>query len=79
MSDPRSLVENVAKGLVERPEAVEVFEHPEAGGVRFEVHVAPEDVGRIVGREGRTIRALRTLLATASEIDRTRYVVDVVG
>ncbi len=79
MSDPRSLIESLARELVDDPTRVEVFEHPEPGGVRFELRVAPEDVGRLVGRGGRTVRAIRNLLSTASEIDRTRYFVDVAG
>ena len=72
-------LESLARELVEEPARVEVFEHPEPGGVRFEVRVAPDDVGRLVGRGGRTVRAIRNLLAAASEIDRTRYFVDVAG
>lgn len=79
MSDPRSLVESLARALVERPEAVEVSEHPDPEGVRFEVRVAPDDVGRLVGRDGRTVRAIRILLDAASDVDRTRYLLDVVG
>jgi predicted RNA-binding protein YlqC (UPF0109 family) len=79
VSDPRTLIESLCRGLVEQPDEVEVFEHPESGGVRFEVRVAAEDIGRVVGREGRTVRAIRSLLQTASEIDRTRYLLDVSG
>ena len=77
MSDPRTLIENLCRELVDRPDEVQVSEHPDARGVRFEVRVAKDDIGRLVGREGRTVRALRTLLATASEIDRTRYYVEI--
>ena len=78
MSDPRTLIENLARELVEHRDQVQVSELPDSSGVRFEIRVAQEDIGRLVGRDGRTVRAIRTLLATASEIDRTRYFVDIV-
>jgi uncharacterized protein len=77
VAEPRSLLERLARRLVDDPAAVSVSEHPENGGVVFELSVAPGDVGRVIGRDGRTVRALRTVLAAAGDVDRTRYSVEV--
>lgn len=78
MADPRSLVERLARRLVDDPAAVSVSEHPEGSGVVFELTVGPGDVGRVIGRDGRTVRALRLLLSAAGEVDRTRYSLEVI-
>ena len=77
MADPRSLVERLARRLVEDPAAVSVSEHPEGGGTRFDLEVAPADIGRVIGRDGRTVRALRVLVSAAAETDRARYSLEV--
>lgn len=55
----------LAKLLVSRPEAVSVTPVPEGRDTILELRVAPEDVGRVIGRQGRTIRSLRALVAAA--------------
>jgi uncharacterized protein len=70
-----SLSEMVAilvRGLVERPDAVEVFEKHRSDSSAIELRVAPEDLGKVIGRQGRTARALRTLLNLAGEKLRRR-------
>jgi predicted RNA-binding protein YlqC (UPF0109 family) len=61
----RDLVEYVLRGIVARPEAVQVEEAEEARGTVLRVRVAPEDVGKVIGRGGRMARALRTLVRAA--------------
>ena len=58
----RQLVLHVARGLVREPGKVRVHEVDEDGTTVLELEVAPSDVGRVVGREGRTAHALRTLV-----------------
>lgn len=58
----RQLVLHVARGLVREPGKVRVHEVDEDGTTVFELEVAPGDVGRVVGREGRTAQALRVLV-----------------
>jgi len=55
----------VLRGIVARPEAVQVEEAEEARGTVLRVRVAPEDVGKVIGRGGRMARALRTLVRAA--------------
>jgi predicted RNA-binding protein YlqC (UPF0109 family) len=59
-------VEFIARELVDHPEAVEVREWQDQRGLRLELHVAPEDVGKVIGRQGRIARALRTVVRAAA-------------
>jgi uncharacterized protein len=58
----RDLVQKLARGLVREPDRVHVHEHVEHEGTVLELSVAPGDRGRVIGREGRTASALRTLV-----------------
>ncbi len=60
------LVEFVARSLVENPGAVEVREVRADAAVLFQVRVSPDDVGRIIGKHGRTAQALRVLLSATA-------------
>jgi predicted RNA-binding protein YlqC (UPF0109 family) len=67
----KDLIEYIAKHLVENPDAVEVHEIEGEKTLIIELGVAPEDIGRIIGKNGRTARALRTILnAVAMKKDR---------
>lgn len=58
----KNLVSHLARGLVREPGRVRVHEHVEHGRTVIELTVAPLDRGRVIGREGRTANAMRTLL-----------------
>ena len=76
MSRARAVVEAIARALAERPESVNVTER-EARGQRFiELTMAPGDMGRVIGRQGRTAQAVRTLANLAAEMDGTKVSVD---
>jgi predicted RNA-binding protein YlqC (UPF0109 family) len=64
--DMRALVEHVAKALVDAPEQVLVNQVQEEQITVLELEVAETDLGRVIGRQGRNARAMRTLLAAAS-------------
>ena len=75
--DYRALVEYVAKSLAEKPEDVSVEAFERGGGtVAIKVKLADEDVGRFIGKAGRNIEAIRTLVRVASSRDRKRVFVD---
>lgn len=63
----RRLVEYIVRALVDKPEAVELRVTPVEGGTLYELRVAPDDVGKVIGRDGRTVNALRTVLTHASQ------------
>jgi predicted RNA-binding protein YlqC (UPF0109 family) len=65
----RDLIDYLARGLVDHPEEVEVEEVEETDALVFELKVAEEDLGKVIGKQGRTVAALRTLAASAAERD----------
>jgi len=65
------IVEYLARRLVDEPDAVRVEEVERDGATVIELHVAKDDVGKVIGRQGRIARALRTVVrASASRSDR---------
>ena len=77
MSDLRDLVEIVAHALADEPQRVTVTEVEHHGTTLIEVSVAPPDVGKLIGRQGRTIAAMRTLAGAAAERSGRRVAVEV--
>ncbi|HUP60509.1 MAG TPA: KH domain-containing protein [Thermoanaerobaculia bacterium] len=73
----RELVEFVAKSLVDNPDEVRTRIHDRNDQTIIELEVAQEDLGKIIGRQGRTARALRTLLAAAGQKTRRRFTLDI--
>ena len=63
----KNLVSHLARGLVREPGRVRVHEHVAHGRTVIELSVAPSDLGRVIGREGRTADAMRTLLDALAE------------
>ncbi|HEX6364797.1 MAG TPA: RNA-binding protein [Agromyces sp.] len=72
----QSALEHLVKGIVDHPGDVKVVAAASARGEVLEVHVNPEDLGRVIGRAGRTAKALRTLVTALADGRRVR--VDVV-
>ncbi len=76
MSRARDVVEVVARTLAGRPEDVRVSESDRRGQTVVELSMAPGELGRVIGRQGRTAAAVRTLAASAGELDGLRVTVD---
>jgi hypothetical protein len=74
----KDLIEFVAKSLVDEPDAVNVRTNERDQTTFVELEVAPADLGKVIGRQGRTARAIRTLLAAAGQKTRRRYILDIV-
>ena len=72
-----AVVEVVAKTLVDHPEAVKVTESSRRGLTVVELSTAPGDLGKIIGRQGRTAAALRTLVALTAERHGVRAQLDI--
>jgi uncharacterized protein len=64
---PRAVIEVVARALTDRPDEVRVVETEHHGRTLVELYVAPGDLGKVIGKQGRTAAALRTLAASAAE------------
>ena len=74
----KEAVERIITSLVGEPDAVEVTEVEEGKTTRLEVRVANHDMGRIIGREGRTIKAIRSILFVAGQKHGRRYQLDLI-
>jgi predicted RNA-binding protein YlqC (UPF0109 family) len=78
MSSPlRAVVEVVARALVDHPDDVRVTEQERRGMTVLELNTAPGDMGKIIGRQGRTAAALRTLVAVTAERHGKRAQLDI--
>ena len=75
--DMRTLIEQIVKSLVDEPDQVAVDPVDEDGGIVLELKVGPNDVGKVIGRQGRTARALRTLLGAAGTRLNQRYSLEI--
>ena len=74
----KELVEFLARELVDDPDAVSVEEIHDDRGVRLTVRVAPEDMGKVIGRGGRTARAIRAVVRAAAQRQGMGATVDIV-
>jgi uncharacterized protein len=73
----QELVKFLALSLVDTPDEVLVEEMEEEGAAVFELTVAEEDLGKVIGKQGRTARALRTVLSAAASKVRTRALLEI--
>jgi len=73
----KELVEFVAKSLVDDADAVRIRTHERDQSTIIELEVAPTDLGKVIGRQGRTARAIRTLLNATGQKNRRRYILDI--
>ena len=76
MSRSRDVVEVIAKALADHPESVRVTEQVHRGQTVVELFMAQGDLGRVIGRQGRTAAALRTLVAATAELDGARVTLE---
>jgi len=74
----KDLVEFLAKSLVDNPDDVQIHTFEREQATVIELEVAPADLGKVIGRQGRTARAIRTLLAAAGQKTRRRYILDII-
>ena len=74
----KELVEYIAKSLVDSPDQVEVREAESEQGAVLELSVSHEDLGKIIGKQGRTARAIRTLLGAVSAKTKKRVVLEII-
>lgn len=76
--DMLQLLGTIARSLVDAPELVSVESLPQADVTVLQLRVQPDDIGKIIGRQGRTARSLRTILGAASMKLKHRYSLDII-
>jgi len=76
-SSLKEVVETIAKALVDHPDEVAVSEVDGEGATVLELRVASGDIGKVIGKQGRTARAMRTLLRAAGMKFRKRFVLEI--
>jgi len=74
----RELIEYIAKSIVNAPEAVKVTEVPYINGIILRLEVAPEDKGRVIGKQGQVAEAMRTLLRVSAAKAKTRARLEII-
>ncbi len=74
----KELVEYITKSLVDNPDQVEVRESEGEQGTVLELSVSQDDLGKVIGKQGRTARAIRTLLGAVSAKTKKRVVLEIV-
>jgi len=73
----KELIEYIAKSLVDDPSQVRVEEVMRSRQIVYQLHVAPEDMGRVIGKGGRVANAMRTLLRVAAAREGKRAVLEI--
>lgn len=76
MTGAARVIEVVASVLVDRPEAIEVHETVEQSAMRVTIACAPDDIGKLIGRQGRTVAAIRTLAELSIGEEERRVLID---
>jgi predicted RNA-binding protein YlqC (UPF0109 family) len=74
----KELLLYMAKNLVDNPEAVSVNEITDEDGLVLELRVAPEDMGKVIGRQGRIAKEIRTIIKTVAQRDGVKVAVEIV-
>lgn len=74
----KELVEVIAKSLVDYPEQVEVTETESDKSIVLELHVAQADMGKVIGKQGRIAKAIRTVVKAAASKEEKRVIVEIV-
>ncbi|MDO8589322.1 MAG: KH domain-containing protein [Armatimonadota bacterium] len=74
----KDLIEILVKALVDHPDNVDIREVSESDSVTYEIRVAEDDMGKVIGKGGKIANALRTVAKAAAMKDRTRVYVEIV-
>ena len=75
----KQILTNLARAIVDSPEDVFVEEKLDGETVHLELHVANDDLGKVIGKQGRIAKAIRTVLKAAAIRENKRVIVDIIG
>ncbi len=78
-ADTAALIDYLVRSLVDDVDAVAITRTETSGGELFQVTVAADDVGKIIGRSGRIVKALRTLMRAAGSVDGRNVDIEILG
>ena len=73
------LIRVIARALVDHPEDVQIQVKEDARGLVYALSVHPDDVGKVIGKQGRIAKALRTVVSSAAVKERKRVIVDIIS
>jgi len=73
----KKILSDIAKAIVDNPDEVTVLESEEGSNVLLELHVAPGDMGKVIGRQGRIAKAIRAVMKAAANADGKRVIVEI--
>ena len=74
----KDLIETIAKALVDKPEEVLVKEIEDEKSIVYELTVAPEDMGKVIGKQGRIARAIRTVVKSAAVKTNKKVIMEII-
>jgi len=74
----KELIELIIKGIVDNPDKVEINEVIGEKSSIYEVRVDSEDIGKVIGRQGRNIKSIRTIVNAAAQKDNKRVVIEII-
>ena len=75
----RELLENIVKSLVEKPDEVQITENHGEYSMIIELRVSQDDMGKVIGKQGRIARAIRTILKAASVKENKKVTLEIIG
>ncbi len=78
-ADPESLLRYLITSLVDAPDSVSIAKKVTSNSTVYEISVEPDDVGKVIGRQGRIIKAIRTVIRAASSVNGDHVDVEVLG
>jgi predicted RNA-binding protein YlqC (UPF0109 family) len=74
----KGLIELIIKGIVDNPDKVEINEIIGEKSSIFEIRVDPNDIGKVIGRQGRNIKSIRTIVNAAAQKENKRVIIEIV-
>lgn len=75
----KELIELIIKGIVDKPDKIEISQVVGEKTLIFEVKVDPNDIGKVIGRQGRNIKSIRTIINAAAQKDNKRVIIEIIN
>ena len=79
MIDLKELIELMIKGIVDKPDKVEISQIIGEKTSVFEIKADPDDIGKIIGKQGKNIKSIRTIVNAAAQKDKKRIIIEIIS